>query len=99
MSTDVNDDSNQTELREELQDLENVEDESAGDEEFSGQFAISSFGADYNVDSLVRRMESKAFYKPEFQTRIRLESTAGITFRRIIVDGPAGSRHLYISIG
>lgn len=67
MDTDTKDDANQTELREELQDLENVVDESADDEAFSGQFAISSFGADYNVDSLVRRMTTKAFYKPEFQ--------------------------------
>src|SRR5579883_2743762 len=67
MSAEVNDDTDQAELREELEDLKNVEDESADDEAFTGQFAISSFGADYNVDSLVRRMGTKAFYKPKFQ--------------------------------
>ncbi len=67
MDNDNKDDPDETDLREELHDLENVEDESANDDAFRGQFAISSFGADYNVDSLVRRMKSKAFYKPEFQ--------------------------------
>src|ERR1700749_4004230 len=43
-----------------------VEDESAT-ESSSGSFTITSYGADYPVDTLVKRMKGEAFFIPEFQ--------------------------------
>ena len=43
-----------------------VDDESA-DEATSISFSITSYGADYPVDTLVKRMKSQAFFIPEFQ--------------------------------
>lgn len=44
-----------------------VEDESKKAPENIKSFNITSYGADYTVDSLVKRMESEAFYIPPFQ--------------------------------
>ena len=54
-------------LKEELLDLENLSGDEEEEASFRGNFAISSYGADYNVDSLVKRMTTGAFYKPDFQ--------------------------------
>jgi Protein of unknown function DUF262 len=43
-----------------------VEDESA-EESTSGTFSITSYGADYPVDTLVKRMKGEAFFIPQFQ--------------------------------
>lgn len=43
-----------------------VDDESA-DEATSISFSITSYGADYPVDTLVKRMKNQAFFIPEFQ--------------------------------
>ncbi|MGD0104045.1 MAG: DUF262 domain-containing protein [Rhodopila sp.] len=43
-----------------------VDDESA-DEATSISFSITSYGADYPVDTLVKRMKTQAFFIPEFQ--------------------------------
>jgi Protein of unknown function DUF262 len=54
-------------VREDLEDLSNVDDQeedvSASDELFS----ISSFGVDYPVETLISRMDKKLFYIPPFQ--------------------------------
>ena len=49
---------------------EGIEDESLLDND-SGikQFSITSYGADYTVDSLVKRMNAGAFKIPSFQRR------------------------------
>lgn len=44
-----------------------VIDEAATEEIHSDTFSISSYGADYTVDGLVKRMKSGAFYVPPFQ--------------------------------
>ena len=44
-----------------------VEDESKTEAEDIVQFNISSYGADYTVDSLVKRMRTEAFFVPPFQ--------------------------------
>lgn len=54
-------------LRKELRDDENVLDESENDDHYHGGFSISSYGADYTVDSLVKRLNDEAFYVPPFQ--------------------------------
>lgn len=43
-----------------------VEDESA-EEATSASFSITSYGADYPVDTLVKRMKGEAFFIPKFQ--------------------------------
>ena len=44
-----------------------VEDETKKEAENITQFNISSYGADYTVDSLVKRLKSGAFFVPPFQ--------------------------------
>src|SRR4051794_16671055 len=46
---------------------EGVEDESKKDRENIQSFNISSYGADYTVDTLVKRLKSGAFFVPPFQ--------------------------------
>ncbi|MGD9475988.1 DUF262 domain-containing protein [Shinella sp. G-2] len=44
-----------------------VEDESADEAASSASFTITSYGADYPVDTLVKRMKGEAFFIPKFQ--------------------------------
>ena len=44
-----------------------IEDETLLEEPSAAKFSISSYGADYTVDSLVKRMRGEAFKIPEFQ--------------------------------
>jgi hypothetical protein len=46
---------------------EGVEDDSTKDSENILRFNISSYGADYTVDSLVKRLQTGAFFVPPFQ--------------------------------
>jgi hypothetical protein len=46
---------------------EGVEDETLLDDPGATKFSISSYGADYTVDSLVKRMRGAAFRIPDFQ--------------------------------
>jgi uncharacterized protein with ParB-like and HNH nuclease domain len=46
-----------------------VEDEALKEQPGDIKFAITSYGADYTVDTLVRRLKAEAFYVPPFQRR------------------------------
>ena len=48
---------------------EDVEDEALLEDPGSRKFSISSYGADYTVDTLVKRMRGGAFKVPEFQRK------------------------------
>lgn len=48
---------------------EGVEDETLLEDGGARKFSITSYGADYTVDSLVKRMDGEAFRIPEFQRR------------------------------
>ena len=48
---------------------EGIDDETLLEEDTGRQFAITSYGADYTVDSLVKRMKAGAFKIPSFQRR------------------------------
>lgn len=48
---------------------EGIEDEAAKDEGGTKKFTITSYGADYTIDSLVKRMKTESFRIPEFQRR------------------------------
>jgi hypothetical protein len=57
----------QDEILQEAEDLKNVTDEAEEEDHLTKPFTISSYGADYTVDSLVKRMETKSFFVPPFQ--------------------------------
>jgi hypothetical protein len=57
----------QEEILEEAEDLKNVTDEAEEEDHLTKPFTISSYGADYTVDSLVKRMETGSFFVPPFQ--------------------------------
>src|SRR5215469_6131067 len=46
-----------------------VEDEALKEQPGEIKFTITSYGADYTVDTLVRRLKTEAFYVPRFQRR------------------------------
>lgn len=46
-----------------------IQDETLLESEGTNDFSITSYGADYTVDSLVKRMKSDAFVIPKFQRR------------------------------
>ncbi|MGD0432661.1 MAG: DUF262 domain-containing protein [Acetobacteraceae bacterium] len=46
-----------------------VEDDAALEKPGDAKFSITSYGADYTVDTLVKRLKSDAFYVPPFQRR------------------------------
>jgi hypothetical protein len=48
---------------------EDVEDEATLEDAGTRHFSITSYGADYTVDSLVKRMKGAAFVIPEFQRK------------------------------
>lgn len=56
-----------TDLQEDLDDLQNVEDVDEDISTTGELFSISSFGVDYPVETLVSRMDKQLFYIPPFQ--------------------------------
>jgi hypothetical protein len=50
-------------------DADNVEDETLLESPSDATFSITSYGADYTVDSIIARLKSEAFYVPPFQRR------------------------------
>src|SRR5258708_26821747 len=46
-----------------------VDDESLLESPSSASFSITSYGADYTVDTLIARLKTEAFYVPTFQRR------------------------------
>ena len=56
-------------LREEITDLENVDDDEEDVATSSQFYSISSYGIDYPVEILVKRMNKKKFYLPDFQRK------------------------------
>ncbi len=61
------DDGTLTEIINEAEDLKNVEDDAELEDHGTRPFTISSYGADYTVDSLVKRVETRSFFVPPFQ--------------------------------
>jgi hypothetical protein len=56
-----------TEIIDEAEDLKNVVDDAEQEDHGTKPFTISSYGADYTVDSLVKRVETGSFFVPPFQ--------------------------------
>jgi hypothetical protein len=61
------DDGTLSEIIKEAEDLKNVIDETEFEDHGTKPFTISSYGADYTVDSLVKRVGNKSFFVPPFQ--------------------------------
>jgi hypothetical protein len=47
-----------------------VDDETAEEATADAGFSITSYGADYTVDTIIKRMKTEAFFRPEFSTSI-----------------------------
>lgn len=70
VSIEAQDDIRDDDVRKDEYDLalaEGVDDDTLRDDPGATKFSISSYGADYTVDSLVKRMRGGAFRIPEFQ--------------------------------
>lgn len=66
---DMSDDQVASQDEYEISLAEGIEDDSLRENAAPKKFSITSYGADYTVDSLVKRMNGKAFSIPEFQRR------------------------------
>src|SRR5215213_8670198 len=66
---------------------EGIEDESLLEPVSTKKFAITSYGADYTVDSLVKRMRDAAFTIPEFQRRFVWTQTHASKFIESLLMG------------
>ena len=86
---------------------EGVEDESESESSSKGSYTIRSYGADYTVDSLVKRMEKEAFIVPNFQRKFVWSRTHASRFLESLLMGlpvpgiflykrPEDGRHLVI---
>jgi Protein of unknown function DUF262 len=100
------------ELRQELlpltfEDDPNVLDDAASEELETRAFAISSYGADYSVDMLVKRMRTSAFYVPDFQRAFVWNQRQASRFIESLLMGlpvpgifmfkdPSSSKHLIV---
>ena len=92
---------------EELSLSEGVEDDTEGESTSKASYSIRSYGADYTVDSLVKRMDTGAFIVPEFQRRFIWSRTHASRFIESLLMGlpvpgiflykrPQDGRHLVI---
>ena len=76
-----------------------VDDESA-EESTSASFSITSYGADYPVDTLVKRMKDEAFFIPRFQRNFVWSQRHASRFIESLLMGlPVPGIFLYKEIG
>ena len=66
---------------------EGVEDDTEGESTSKASYSIRSYGADYTVDSLVKRMDTGAFIVPEFQRRFIWSRTHASRFIESLLMG------------
>jgi hypothetical protein len=90
-----------------FEDDPDVLDDAAREEHRSKAFTISSYGADYSVDMLVKRMKSGAFFVPDFQRAYVWNQRQASRFIESLLMGlpvpgifmfkdPSSSKHLII---
>lgn len=86
---------------------EDVDDDTESDSSLRGPYTIRSYGVDYTVDSLVKRMDTGAFIVPEFQRKFLWSKTHASRFIESLLMGlpvpgiflykrPEDGRHLVI---
>jgi hypothetical protein len=84
-----------------------VEDEALLEQPGDIKFTITSYGADYTVDTLVKRLNSEAFYVPQFQRRFVWSQRHASRFLESLLMGlpvpgiflykePVTNRHLVV---
>lgn len=84
-----------------------VEDESLLEQPADIKFTINSYGADYTVDTLVKRLKTEAFYVPQFQRRFVWSQRHASRFLESLLMGlpvpgiflykePVTNRHLVV---
>jgi len=73
-----------------------VEDESVLEKPADVKFSITSYGADYTVDTLVKRLESDAFYVPPFQRKFVWSQRHASRFLESLLMGLPVSGHLFV---
>ena len=84
-----------------------VDDDTESDSSLRGPYTIRSYGVDYTVDSLVKRMDTGAFIIPEFQRKFLWSKTRASRFIESLLMGlpvpgiflykrPEDGRHLVI---
>lgn len=83
-----------------------VEDESAEEPTSESSFSITSYGADYTVDGLVKRMKTEAFFVPRFQrgfvwsqrhaSRFIESLLMGLPVPGVFLYKDEGNRHLVV---
>ncbi|HEV2550720.1 MAG TPA: DUF262 domain-containing protein [Stellaceae bacterium] len=84
-----------------------VEDEALLEQPGDIKFTITSYGADYTVDTLVKRLKSEAFYVPQFQRRFVWSQRHASRFLESLLMGlpvpgiflykePVTNRHLVV---
>ena len=79
---------------------EGVEDETLLDSPDTKKFVITSYGADYTVDSLVKRMKGGAFTIPDFQRRFNWSQRHASKFIESLLMGlPVPGIFLYKEAG
>ena len=76
-----------SEDEEDLSRAEGVEDDTEGESTSKASYSIRSYGADYTVDSLVKRLDTGAFIVPEFQRRFIWSKTHASRFIESLLMG------------
>ena len=66
---------------------EEVDDDTESDSSLKGPYTIRSYGVDYTVDSLVKRMDTNAFIVPEFQRKFLWSKTHASRFIESLLMG------------
>ena len=66
---------------------EGVDDDTESESSSKGSYVIRSYGADYTVDSLVKRMETGAFIVPDFQRKYLWSKTHASRFIESLLMG------------
>lgn len=56
-------------LKQELEEIENIQEENEDDESKADLYTISSYGVDYTVEFLVKKINNEQFYIPKFQRK------------------------------
>ncbi len=71
-----------------------VEDEALLEQPGDIKFSITSYGADYTVDTLVKRLTLRSVLRTALSKTVRVVATPRLTLFGVAVDGSAGSRDL-----
>lgn len=75
------------ELQHEIEQEENIEDEANGEEASPSRYDITSYGIDFDVDGVVRRVQKGEIYIPEFQRNFVWKMTESSRFIESLLLG------------